>query len=287
MISAFYIRKKIQENKDLENSFLKKVQQIDKDVFRFSFTRKDLLVKIGKGFVITEERISGEPSNTAMFLRKRLKNKKLLALKQHDLDRVLILEFPEYYLIFEFFGKGDMLLTDKEFNILFSFAGKKGKYSFPEPRGYNPEIITLEEFRTVFTEEDIVRSMARNINLPGKYIEYLCKSLNIDPNKEKPDEKEIELLYYGMKNMIENPPENLESEFSIEVEEKQKEEKLPDYASLAEEYKKIGDWITCNARVINQMIEAFKKKDFKKIEELGGKVKDGKIIIQLETHQQQ
>ncbi len=286
MISAFYIRKKIQENRDLENSFLKKVQQVDKDVFRFSFTKKDLLVKIGKGFVITKERVSGEPSNIAMFLRKRLKNKKLLALKQHDLDRVLILEFPEYYLIFEFFGKGDMLLTDKEYNIIFSFAGKKGTYSFPKPRGYNPETITLEEFKTVFTEEDIVRSMARNINLPGKYVEFLCKSLNIDPNKEKPNEKEIEALYYGMKRMIEEPT-LIEPEFSIEIKEKEREEHIPDYTALAEEYKKIGDWITCNAHIINEMIEAFKKKDFKKIEELGGKVKNGKIIIQLETHQQQ
>lgn len=286
MISAFYIRKKILENKDLEKTFLKKVQQIDKDVFRFSFTKKDLLVKIGKGFVITHERVTGEPSNTAMFLRKRLKNNILLGLKQHDFDRVLILEFPEYYLIFEFFGKGDMILTDKEFSILFSFSGKKGIYTFPEPRGFNPETITLEEFKTVFTEEDIVRSIARNINLPGKYVEFLCRSLNINPNKEKPDEGEIEVLYNGIKNMLKEPV-IIEPEFEIKIEEKTKEEKTPDYAALSEEYKKIGDWITQNAHIINEMIDAFKNRDFKRIEELGGKVKNGKIIIQLKTRQQQ
>lgn len=72
-----------------------------------------------------------EPSNFTAKLRKHLKTKRLTNIKQVGDDRIAVLEFSDgfYYLVFEFFSAGNIILLDADMKILtlFRFVEHNGK----------------------------------------------------------------------------------------------------------------------------------------------------------------
>lgn len=67
-----------------------------------------------------ERPMAPAPSSFVSKLRKHLKSRRLSAIKQVGNDRILVFQFSdgEFYLVFEFFSAGNVLLLDKEFKIL-------------------------------------------------------------------------------------------------------------------------------------------------------------------------
>lgn len=64
-----------------------------------------------------------QPSNFNVKLRKHLKSKRLTDIRQVGNDRVVVMQFSEgmYYLVFEFFSAGNILLLDSDHKILTLF----------------------------------------------------------------------------------------------------------------------------------------------------------------------
>lgn len=64
-----------------------------------------------------------EPNNFASKLRKHLKTKRLTNIKQVGDDRIAVLEFSDgfYYLVFEFFSAGNIILLDSDLKIMTLF----------------------------------------------------------------------------------------------------------------------------------------------------------------------
>ena len=215
-LSSFEIRALVEEaSKELEKSRLDKVQQIDKELFRFSFStksgKKDLLVEIGKRLNLTGYNLKApeKPSQLSILLRKHLENKRLEAIVQHEFDRVVVLDFSEYKLILEFFSNGNMLLIDDKGKIILTFRHEEWKdrkldrgetYLFPKG-GLNPYAIGYGEFKEIFAEKDAVRSLAKSLSFGGDYAEEICLLAGVDKNKE-PSEKEKEALFRAMEKML-------------------------------------------------------------------------------------
>lgn len=67
-----------------------------------------------------ERPMAPAPLSFVAKLRKHLKSRRLTAIKQVDNDRILVLKFSdgEYYLVFEFFSAGNVLLLDKDMKIV-------------------------------------------------------------------------------------------------------------------------------------------------------------------------
>lgn len=67
-----------------------------------------------------ERPMAPAPSSFVSKLRKHLKSRRLSGIKQVGNDRILVFQFSdgEFYLVFEFFSAGNVLLLDKEFKIL-------------------------------------------------------------------------------------------------------------------------------------------------------------------------
>ncbi|MCL4121461.1 UNVERIFIED_CONTAM: hypothetical protein GTU68_067008 [Idotea baltica] len=65
---------------------------------------------------------SPAPSGFAMKLRKHLRNKRLESIEQLGVDRVVDMTFgsgeASYHLLLELYDRGNIVLTDGEFNIL-------------------------------------------------------------------------------------------------------------------------------------------------------------------------
>ncbi len=93
---------------------------------------KDIVIIPGKATYITQYSLKCQnPDNFCLFIRKRLKNQKLKNFRIINLQRILEFEFEDYYLILENFGKGNIILCDKEYNVLKDLQNIK-KYEFPE-----------------------------------------------------------------------------------------------------------------------------------------------------------
>ncbi len=133
------------------------------------------------------------PSSFAMLLRKHLENARIVSVKQHDFDRVVILSFEREeikHLVIELFSKGNVILLDDNFKVLMPLKHslKVGsKYTFPEPRANPKEIRDVDDFRKIIDGREIVKTIALNLGTGGIYAEEILERAGIE-KKRKSDE---------------------------------------------------------------------------------------------------
>ncbi|AFK22933.1 hypothetical protein Py04_1359 [Pyrococcus sp. ST04] len=183
--------------------------------------RVDLLIEAGKRIHVTSYiKENLQPTAFAMLLRKNLSGKFLTKIEQREFDRIVILEFGEYKLIAELFGKGNIILVDKDWKIIgalryeeFRDRAIKPKihYQFP-PSKENPLKISFERFKELILEEDteIVRALARKLSIGGLYSEETLLRANIEKTRNVKDlsEEELKKIYDTMikvLNLEKNP----------------------------------------------------------------------------------
>jgi len=154
-----------------------------------------------------------------MSLRKFLKNKRILHVSQHNFDRIIVMELfkageEPWKFIIELFNKGNFLLIDSNNHIKIAKRYKKFKdrdllagkdYVFPQSRGKDFLTITKKDFEELVKNSDteVVRNLARNINIAGLYSEEICYRADIDKNKFgiNLNEEELDILFKSFKNL--------------------------------------------------------------------------------------
>ncbi|MDP2974532.1 MAG: NFACT family protein [Candidatus Diapherotrites archaeon] len=152
-------------------------------------------------------------SGYGAFLRKHLRNKRIVSLQQHGFDRVALLEFPESTLVLELFAKGNILLIDKKQQILSAFRKEQWKdrtlrkeqqYIFPASKGANPLQLKASELRKLFakSETDAVRALMACVNIAPVFAEAACAiSGVVGKNARDLNEKEIEKICKNVKEI--------------------------------------------------------------------------------------
>ncbi|MFW6196993.1 MAG: NFACT family protein, partial [Thermoplasmatota archaeon] len=153
----------VDELKELEGGFIKKVYKPGKKeillrVYVPGEGNKMLLFKLGKGLYLTEREKDNpmKPGDYVMLMRKFLGNAKIKSIRQHEFDRVVVMELAskrKLRLIFEIFGKGNLIL-DGEDHILLPYRSeswshrelKEGsEYKYP-PSRIQPFELDKEKF---------------------------------------------------------------------------------------------------------------------------------------------
>lgn len=199
------------ELESLEGGFLQKVYQPEDDelLFRIHMPgegKRMLLFKIGNALYLTEKDRENpmKPSDYIMLLRKYLGNASIVGIEQHDFDRVVTLKLQskkKYELVFEVFGKGNLLLTDEE-QIILPYRSeswshrelKEGEaYRYP-PSRVDPFELEIEDLMDILKEStsDLVRTLAAELNLGGKYAEEICARTGLKKDlKEFADHADI------------------------------------------------------------------------------------------------
>ncbi len=159
------------------------------------------------------------PSQYIMSLRKLLKNRKILSANQYNFDRIVVFELSNeegkpWRFIIELFNKGNYIVLDENNVIKIAKIYSKYKdrdilanreYSFPKSRGKDFLNITQEDFHEIINnfEGEIVRLLARNINISGEISEEICLKAGIEKNRLGGDlnQKEIDLLFNAFKKL--------------------------------------------------------------------------------------
>lgn len=157
-----------------------------------------------------------EPSPLAMVLRKYISNKKINTIKQHEFDRIVLMEMnsgDKYTVVFEIFGDGNMLLLHGDEIIVAMHSREwkdrivkpKEKYNFP-PKRMNPKEMSLEDMieRMKSSNADVVRTLATRCGFGGDVAEYVCKLSKIDKQKKakKLSDDEIIKIYEAIKSLF-------------------------------------------------------------------------------------
>jgi len=131
------------------------------------------------------------PPQFAMFLRKYLSGGKVLAIRQHGLERILIFDIGKgeliYRLIIELFDEGNVILTSEDYTILKPLRHHRFKDREIVPKAiYVPGLLdptsSNEALATLLKNDDrdLVRSLAIGCMLGGIYAEYICRKTGFD-----------------------------------------------------------------------------------------------------------
>ena len=159
------------------------------------------------------------PSQYIMSLRKILKNRQILSVNQYNFDRIVVFELGNaegkpWKFIIELFNKGNYIVLDENniVKIAKSYSKYKDRdilanreYFFPKSRGKDFLIITQEDFHEIIHnfEGELVRLLARNINISGEISEEICLKAGVEKNRlgGELNQKEIDSLFNAFKKL--------------------------------------------------------------------------------------
>jgi predicted ribosome quality control (RQC) complex YloA/Tae2 family protein len=205
------------ELQDLINAKIDKIYQPVKEDFLFIFHvpgkgKKILRITLPNQMFITD--FKGEtpqtPLHFCMMLRKYLSNSRLRKIRQLGFERIVEFVFEKkdgkMKLFVELFSAGNVILCDDKEVIKSALITKKWKdrtirgnipYEYPKR---DHDILKIDEkgFFDVIknsNKESIVKSLALDFGLGGKYSEELCLRTGVDKEKVKVDDSEIKKLF--------------------------------------------------------------------------------------------
>ncbi len=162
-LSNLALKHLIEELQILENGFINNSQTTKEGLLKLKIHTK----QGDKNLIITDNLLylsekslpaNQNPGGFSALLKKYLNNQRIISLKQKGLDRILVFEFPEKYLIVELFAKGNIILCERDFKIIKAMKKEEWKdrklqkdeiYKFPSSKGINP----LEENENEFYEK--------------------------------------------------------------------------------------------------------------------------------------
>lgn len=209
-----------------EGAFIKNVYQYG-DVFVLKLYQPaggttQLLIQPGSRVHLTEFRRSAPrvPPHFCAALRKYLRDRRISTVRQHDLDRIVIIEIGDedstYKLVAELFGNGNLLLLDPEDTIFIAMHYRrmrdravvpKAKYLFPPPRGQDIFGLDDDTLQVILSEStaNVVRTLASRLNLDSLSCEEVCALAGVSPKAKVTDLREQELLDLkgGLRQFIE------------------------------------------------------------------------------------
>lgn len=155
-------------------------------------------------------------------MKKYLYNQRIVSLKQHGLDRIVLFEFPEVFLIVELFAKGNIILCNKEMRIIKALRREEWKdrkleqneeYKFPSSKGVSPLEENFEDFYKKLREnkKTFFGACVDLLNVSPLILEKVFEDLKLNKksDSEKIGEREAKKLLEGIKSVYSGKEEGV------------------------------------------------------------------------------
>ncbi|MFA5763465.1 MAG: NFACT family protein [archaeon] len=217
----------VKENEILVNGFINKSQTTDDGLLKLKIHTKEgdktILVN-DKGFFISDQSMQAKqnPGGFSAFLKKYLFNQRIEKIEQHGMDRIVLFYFPSCILIFELFAKGNIILCDKEFNILRAMRREQWKdrtlekenvYKFPTSKGINPLDETVDGFNKKMLEnkKTCFGATMDILNVAPGILERVFDEIKFDKTKNAANltKKELSKLFLKVQEKYSLPEEKV------------------------------------------------------------------------------
>ena len=180
-----------------------------------------LLIEAGKRIHLTSYDLEKpqRPPNFCMALRKYLRNRKITRIRQHEFERIVIIDVKgrdeEYQLVSELFREGNIILIGPNGQILQALTYRrmrdrnilpKKKFIHAPPSGLDPTKLRREELRQLkkFEELSVVRALTRLLSLGGVYAEEILLRAEIDKNTQCDSltDEELDKIFTHIEELI-------------------------------------------------------------------------------------
>ncbi len=186
----------------LRESRLRKFYDLGDGAFRFLFYKKEGSIHVYCRLLATFNQTQFTESSVdqatpfAMGIRKRLENATLTDARQHNSDRIIVLEFGKegYRLVIEMFGKGNMILINALNRIELCYKTVRYKersvaagnpYEFPRSSTIPFDSLTEEGVASLLSlapaDKKIIRYLSDYLNVGPLYLEDIIKRSGLDP----------------------------------------------------------------------------------------------------------
>ena len=131
------------------------------------------------------------PPQFAMLLRKHISGGKVLAIRQHGLERILIFDIGKgsavYRLIIELFDDGNVVLADEAYMIVkplvhHHFKDRDVVPGVPYVLSATDPTVSENNLAALLKNDDrdLVRALAMGCMLGGAYAEYICRQAGLE-----------------------------------------------------------------------------------------------------------
>lgn len=195
-------------NQILSEGFITNVYEIEMEQrvlilkCRSKTGNKKLIIDTSKRINLTqfEYPIPKFPSQFITSLRKFIKGRRITKISQYHSDRILIFELGSkegapWKFVVEFFGGGNFILLNDSNQVLIAEHYKKYRnreilpkreYNFPKSRGLDIRNLQELQFKELVEKKsgEIVRILARNLNIGGYLAEEICLRAGVEKSKE-------------------------------------------------------------------------------------------------------
>lgn len=220
-MSGFDVLALASELQSLKGARINKVFQVTPDELKVMVTPRELgktalVIERGKRVHFTNypKQSPKTASTFSMTLRKYIDNGTIRGVRQIAFDRILEIEIERvdtFYLICELFGKGNVVLTDKEHKILAVMKVQRyteralairSIYALP-PQRINPFEVSKEELLEIMeaSDADIVRTLATRLGLGGLYAEEVCLRSGVPKDKTDATSEDIGAIHGAIKEL--------------------------------------------------------------------------------------
>lgn len=218
-LSSIEIRVLIKELQRINGSYINKIYHPEKKTIvlslRTSEGKNNLYIKLPFVWLSTKriempEKISG----FCGLLRKYLENSRIASINQIESERIIEIKFrkgeKEYKLFVELFGEGNIIICDKEKEIIAPLEQQEWKdrkiiagekYELP-PAKENIFTLSMDEFKKKMNDSEAVSKNMAMFGAGSVYAEEICLRSGIDKKKTNLSEKEKEKIFSAFKNML-------------------------------------------------------------------------------------
>jgi predicted ribosome quality control (RQC) complex YloA/Tae2 family protein len=226
-MTSFDISALVQEiNALVKDTFIDNIYQIDAltlmlNLRKPSQTSINLLIEAGKRFHLTSYVVSkpSRPPAFCMAMRKYLKNGKIIEVRQHEFERIIIIKVKaregDFQLIYELFGEGNIILVNQQNRILHALTYKRMRdrnilrhetFQYPPSSGRNPLKLTREEFDKIraIGKLEIVKGLTKFLGIGGLYAEEILLRAGIDKNTlcQELTSRQIDEIFNQLNNIL-------------------------------------------------------------------------------------
>ncbi|MBI5225229.1 NFACT family protein [Candidatus Micrarchaeota archaeon] len=274
-VDYFYV---VSELLPTVNGFLNKIYEPRDNYFRFKIRGEkefNFKAELGIRAHLSKyiEQSPENPSNFVMFLRKYLDNAKIISITQLNGDRIIdffVSKKVAMHLIFEMFAKGNLILTDTDYNIIGSYRFeqtdkrliKKGqKYVPPENSGKKPS--EFAKSLKLFMEEGVPVGFS---SIPTE------KFPNASANEYSSVSEMVDEYYYHIHKETEkmqadiaheeNPNKRMDK---IKHTIKQQEDAFKKFEKESAEFQAAGNYIYENFELTESLLKMVKELKSKKL----------------------
>jgi predicted ribosome quality control (RQC) complex YloA/Tae2 family protein len=283
-----FLMKKLKE--DLVSSKIQKIKTIGENSFLFEIykqkKRKHLVISDKTLFLTDKNFNSTDTTNFFQILKKHLLNQIIEDVKQHEFDRIVEIETKDYLLIAEFFGKGNLILTNSDRKIISALILRswkdrsilpKREYVYP-PSRINPFKLNQSGLEEYFGKKEAVVVLAVDLGFGGELARDICYKLDIDGDSKKVDVSKIYKFFKRIDSEfkeLENVNERLKKEFEEDLKKtfeektidtkserikKAQEEALKKWQEKEIFWRNIGKLLYERYEDVKQQLDFYKKK---------------------------